>query len=178
VTQEQTKTQSTSRTIPAQTKIVNSYYGILGLHPSASAIAIRQAYRDLSKRYHPDTTTLPQEVAKTKFQQLNEAYGTLSNPEKRSLYDLKIGYSRWNVIQSPSDLQQPNTTESKKWSNSAYLDPSDRPLSSGEIFALLMMGVTLVGCLILVVAIAFMRGDAIFPQSALPHGFTSLGARY
>ncbi|NEO46800.1 MAG: J domain-containing protein, partial [Moorea sp. SIO4A3] len=33
-----------------------SYYEILGLHPSASPIAIRRAYRQLSKRYHPDTT--------------------------------------------------------------------------------------------------------------------------
>lgn len=171
MTQKQTNNQSTSRTISAQTRIANSYYAILRLHPSASVIEIRQSYRELSKLYHPDTTTLPQEVAKTKFQQLNEAYGTLSNPERRSLYDLKIGYSRWNVIQTPQDFSEPTKNNSQKWSNSAYLDPSDRPLSSGEIFALLMMGLTLLGCLLLVIAIAFLRGDAIFPESALPQGF-------
>ncbi|NEP37592.1 DnaJ domain-containing protein, partial [Moorena sp. SIO3B2] len=43
-----------------------SYYEILGLHPSASPIAIRRAYRQLSKRYHPDTTDLPTETATIK----------------------------------------------------------------------------------------------------------------
>jgi curved DNA-binding protein CbpA len=32
-----------------------TYYALLGLHPSASAIEIRRAYRELSKKYHPDT---------------------------------------------------------------------------------------------------------------------------
>ncbi|PLZ75857.1 molecular chaperone DnaJ, partial [Fischerella thermalis WC217] len=31
----------------------NTYYTLLGLHPSASPIEIRRAYRELSKRYHP-----------------------------------------------------------------------------------------------------------------------------
>jgi len=53
---------------------------LLGLHPSASAIEIRRAYRELSKRYHPDTTDLPPAIAIVKFQQLNEAYAALSNP--------------------------------------------------------------------------------------------------
>ncbi|NEO60664.1 MAG: J domain-containing protein, partial [Moorea sp. SIO4G2] len=43
-----------------------TYYEILGLHPSASPIAIRRAYRQLSKRYHPDTTDLPTETATIK----------------------------------------------------------------------------------------------------------------
>ena len=60
-----------------------SYYVLLGLPPSASALEIRRAYRELSKRYHPDTTELPTAIATAKFQQLNEAYATLSNPERR-----------------------------------------------------------------------------------------------
>ncbi len=35
-----------------------TYYSLLGLHPSASVIDIRRSYRELSKRYHPDTTDL------------------------------------------------------------------------------------------------------------------------
>ena len=49
--------------IPAKSKFVNSYYAILGLYPTASAVEIRRAYRELSKRYHPDTTDLAPEVA-------------------------------------------------------------------------------------------------------------------
>ncbi len=168
VTQDQTTSQSTSRKISADTRFANSHYAILGLHPSVSVIDIRRAYRELSKRYHPDTTQLPSAVATAKFQQLNEAYATLSNSDRRSLYDLKIGYSRWNVMQMPTDLRQPVTETQQKWSNSAYLDSSDRPLSSGEIFALFIMGLTLIGCLILAIVIGVVRGDEIFPTSALP----------
>ena len=91
MSQHQTTAQSTSRAIPVHSRFAHSYYAILGLHPSASVIEIRQAYRELSKRYHPDTTELTAEVATDKFRRLNEAYGILSNPERRSLYDLKIG---------------------------------------------------------------------------------------
>jgi len=162
VNQEQAKTQSTEPWIPASTRLANSYYAILGLHPSASAIEIRRSYRELSKCYHPDTTELPSDLATAKFQQLNEAYATLSNPERRSLYDLKIGYSRWNVIQTPQNLEQSKQGSSKKVSNSAYLDPTDRPLSAGEIFVLFILGLTFIGCLLLVLIVGLIRGDAVY----------------
>jgi DnaJ-class molecular chaperone len=135
-----------------------NYYSLLGLHPGASVIEIRRAYRELSKHYHPDTTTLPTPVAIAQFQQLNEAYATLTNPEKRFNYDLKIGYSPFGVIQPPSDLNRP--VSQHDWSKSAYLDANDRPLSPGEIFALFVMGLTILGCLLLAIAIGLTRGDA------------------
>jgi DnaJ-class molecular chaperone len=140
-----------------------TYYSLLGLHPSASVIEIRRAYRELSKRYHPDTTDLPAALATTKFQQINEAYATLSSPERRQSYDLKIGYSRFTVIQAPPDLNHP-VSQPYNWSKSAYLDASDRPLSSGEIFALFILVLTFVGCLLLVIAIGFTRGEAAFQR--------------
>ena len=139
---------------PPQTQLINTYYDLMGLHPSASTITIRRTYRQLSKKYHPDTTSLPPNIATAKFQRINEAYAVLSSPEKRSLYDLKIGYSRVNVIQAPNWSQ----ADTEKWSKTAYLDPTDRPLSSGEIFVLLLLGFTFVGCLALVLAIAYLRG--------------------
>lgn len=142
-----------------------SYYTLLGLHPTASAIEIRRAYRELSKSYHPDTTDLPSALAITKFQQLNEAYATLSNPERRLTYDLKIGYSRLSVIQAPPDLNSPS--RSHRHSSSAYLDPTDRPLSAGEIFALFILGLTFLGCLLLAIAIGLMRGDPAFQPVVL-----------
>ena len=71
-----------------------NHYELLGVKPTASAQDIRRAYRELSKLYHPDTTELAAAIAVEKFQALNEAYGTLSNPEQRLSYDHKIGYSR------------------------------------------------------------------------------------
>ncbi|MEB3121426.1 MAG: J domain-containing protein [Snowella sp.] len=160
MTQENANPQSKTRSIPTQSRLIHSHYAILGLHPSASVIEIRRAYRELSKTYHPDTTTLPSEVATRKFQRLNEAYGIISNPERRSLYDLQIGYSRWNVIQIPTDLQQSNQ-KTETWSKSAYLDPNDRPLSAGEIFSLCLLALTLLGCLGLAFLIAWLRGDSL-----------------
>ncbi|MEP0869144.1 J domain-containing protein [Trichocoleus desertorum AS-A10] len=138
-----------------------NYYALLGLHPSASPQQIRRAYRDLSKQLHPDTTTLPPAIATAKFQQLNEAYATVSNPERRVAYDLKIGYSRLHVMQAPADLNR-SASQSRRYSSSAYLDPTDRPLSPGEIFALFILGVTFVACLVLAIAIGLTRGDIAF----------------
>jgi DnaJ-class molecular chaperone len=149
-----------------------TYYSLLGLHPSASAIEIRRAYRELSKRYHPDTTDLPTTVAVPKFQQLNEAYATLSSPERRLTYDLKIGYSRFGVIQAPSDLNHP-VSSPYDWSKSAYLDATDRPLSAGEIFALFIIGLTFLACLLLIIAIGLTRGEAAF-QTQQPQPTTTL----
>ncbi|ELS03830.1 DnaJ-class molecular chaperone with C-terminal Zn finger domain [Xenococcus sp. PCC 7305] len=151
----QQRTTRATKNITDASHFVNTYYSILGLHPAASVIEIRRTYRKLSKKYHPDTTEQPLAVAEAKFRQINEAYATLSNPERRSLYDMKIGYSRINVIQAPHgwefDIDEPQ-------SNSAYLDPIDRPLSAGEIFMLLLLGITFLGCILLVLTVAYLRG--------------------
>ncbi|TVP62103.1 MAG: J domain-containing protein [Nodularia sp. (in: Bacteria)] len=139
-----------------------TYYGLLGLHPSASVIDIRRAYWELSKQYHPDTTELPATVATTKFQQINEAYATLSSPEKRLSYDTKIGYSRFGVIQAPTDLNHP-VRQPYDYSKSMYLDASDRPLSAGEIFVLFVLGLTLAGCVLVAIAVAVIRGESNIP---------------
>jgi len=159
VTPNEGTANSKSQKIPGQTPLGSSYYGLLGLHPSASPIEIRRSYRELSKLYHPDTTELPPAVATAKFQQLNNAYATLSNPERRLAYDLKIGYSRQNVIGPPPGFNTPVSASGKKTSNSAYLDPTDRPLSPGEMFALFIMGASLIGCLVLAIAIGLIRGN-------------------
>jgi curved DNA-binding protein CbpA len=158
VTSNEGTAKTKSQKIPSKTPLGSSYYGLLGLHPSASPIEIRRSYRELSKLYHPDTTNLSPAVATAKFQQLNNAYATLSNPERRIAYDLKIGYSRINAIQQPSNFNTPASESRGKKFDSAYLDPTDRPLSAGEIFALFIMAATLLGCLALAIAIGLIRG--------------------
>lgn len=156
-----TETQSPQAKLERKKLFSHTYYGVLGLHPSASSLEIRKAYRDLSKLYHPDTTLLSTKLAKTKFQELNEAYATLCNPQKRSLYDLKIGYSRWHVIQPNQKLKDLNNHQESDYLKSAYLDATERPLSAGEVFALFMMGFTILGCLFLALIIAWLRGDVL-----------------
>jgi len=142
----------------AEQKIDSTYYDLLGLTPAASVQDIRRAYRELSKLYHPDTTALPAAIATATFQDLNEAYATLISLERRLVYDLKIGHSRVRVMQPSIDLSR-SGSDSRRYRSSAYFDPSDRPLSAGEIFALFILGVTFVGCLILVIAVGMTRGD-------------------
>ncbi|HEY9616415.1 MAG TPA: hypothetical protein V6C64_06225, partial [Microcoleaceae cyanobacterium] len=87
---------------------------------------------------------------------------TLSQPERRIAYDRTIGYSRVPVIQPLPSLHHPPAT-SRSYPSSAYLDPTDRPLSPGEIFALFILALTFIGCLVLAIAIGLTRGDAITP---------------
>lgn len=141
--------------------VTNTYYQLLKVHPSVSPIEIRRAYRELSKLYHPDTTELPLEEAKQKFQQLNQAYGTLANPQSRLLYDMQIGYSRWNVIHNPYDTRPHSSTEKYSPNKSAYLEPHERSLSAGELFALLLMLGTIGGCILLALTLAWLRTSAI-----------------
>jgi len=61
------------------------YYDILGIGRDASESAIKKAYRELSYKTHPDRNTSPD--ASVKMQQLNEAYETLKDPQKKREYD-------------------------------------------------------------------------------------------
>ncbi|MEA5452231.1 J domain-containing protein [Leptolyngbya sp. CCNP1308] len=135
-----------------------THYDQLGVKPTASPQQIRRAFRDLSKLYHPDTTDLPAIEATEKFQQLNEAYAILSSPDRRWAYDQQVGYSRISVMQPLEPLSRPATPQRREPAN-MYLDPTDRPLSAGEIFALFILGLTFVACLALVVTVSLTRGD-------------------
>ena len=61
------------------------YYQTLGVEKTADAKEIKQAYRRLAKRYHPDAN--PDKNAEARFKEINEAYEVLSDPEKRAHYD-------------------------------------------------------------------------------------------
>ena len=67
------------------------YYAILGVQKDASAEDIKQAYRLLAKRHHPDLNPgKNKSQAEDKFKEINEAYEVLHDPEKKVKYD-KIG---------------------------------------------------------------------------------------
>lgn len=62
------------------------YYQILGLDKTASEKDIKNAYRKLARKYHPDLNPDDKEAQK-KFQELNEANEVLSDADKRKKYD-------------------------------------------------------------------------------------------
>ena len=64
-----------------------NHYELLRIKADASAQELRQAFRRLSKHYHPDTTELPEREAAEGFRHLQQAYLTLLDPERRRAYD-------------------------------------------------------------------------------------------
>ncbi|TMC80308.1 MAG: J domain-containing protein, partial [Chloroflexi bacterium] len=67
------------------------YYKILGVSKDASEKEIKQAYRKLARKYHPDVNPDNKE-AEEKFKEINEANEVLSDPEKRQKYDEMSSY--------------------------------------------------------------------------------------
>jgi len=59
-----------------------NYYDILGVEKDVDQASIKKAFRDLSKKHHPDIGG-----DEEKFKEINEAYITLSDPQKRKEYD-------------------------------------------------------------------------------------------
>jgi curved DNA-binding protein len=68
------------------------YYGILGVKRESTADEIRNAFRKLARKYHPDVAR-DKKHAEERFKEINEAYEVLSDPDKRSRYD-QVG-SEW-----------------------------------------------------------------------------------
>ncbi len=68
-----------------------NYYIILEVKSTATFDEIKSAYRVLAKKYHPDKN-IGNKAAEEYFKEIQQAYGILSNPEKRKKYDLKQSF--------------------------------------------------------------------------------------
>src|SRR4030067_2389219 len=63
----------------------NDFYDTLGVGKNASDDEIKTAFRKLARQYHPDVNK--EHDAEEKFKEINEAYGVLSDSDKRARYD-------------------------------------------------------------------------------------------
>ena len=59
----------------------------MGVKKDASEAEIKKAFKKLAIKYHPDKNQDDPEAAKSKFQKIASAYETLSDPDKRRVYD-------------------------------------------------------------------------------------------
>lgn len=76
------------------------YYEVLGISRNASEDDIRNAFRRLARKYHPDVNDSPD--AEERFKEINEAYGVLSDEEKRAAYD-RFGHQGVKVANGGMD---------------------------------------------------------------------------
>ena len=72
-----------------------NYYKCLGVQPDAEYEVIKAAYKALSKKYHPDTSSHPKSEAEARMKEINKAYDVLSNPAKRKEYDNEFDSSQY-----------------------------------------------------------------------------------
>ena len=110
-----------------------SYYKILGVNENASNHELRKAFCKLSIELHPDTTSLEIDVAKSKFQEVLEAYEHLNNSNLRKIYDDKL---------KENSKSKNNTNVLNNLvidSNNQNLIGNRRPFSNGELFSLFLL---------------------------------------
>jgi len=68
---------------------MKDFYYILGIDANCTSTEIREAYRKLSKKFHPDLNQNDNYFA-SRFKDVNEAYETLIDPARRSKYDAAL----------------------------------------------------------------------------------------
>lgn len=93
---------------------MKNYYEILQISRTATNDVIRAAYKALSVKYHPDNNKGFPEEAEIKFKEVQEAYETLSDPEKRIQYDRILDEKNKPIINDKSREEIDKSSHPKK----------------------------------------------------------------
>lgn len=92
-----------------------NYYKALGVASYASPEEIKKAYYSLMKQYHPDNYKGDSKIAQAMIRELNEAYDTLSNPDKKLIYDYDLRHNaRESTESSSKQRDDANNTMNKE----------------------------------------------------------------
>lgn len=93
-----------------------NYYAILGVNKTAGVDEIKQKFRKLALKYHPDRNQ-GNKVAEAKFKEISEAYDVLSDEDKRSKYDRFGQYWQQGTANEPKTSSVRNNVNTKVDSN-------------------------------------------------------------
>lgn len=88
--------------------IKRTYYEILDVSRTATQEQIKKCYRQLARRHHPDVAD-DKAAARLAFLQINEAYQTLTNPDKRVIYDAEMDRQIAGPTPRPGQSRRPAT---------------------------------------------------------------------
>ena len=99
-----------------------NYYKILGIPKTASDKEIKNIYRRLARKYHPDLNP-GDKKAEEQFKVINEAYEVIGNPEKRKKYD-DLG-ANWEQVQRNHEYAQRYTQPGFEWGTTKDFDLGD-----------------------------------------------------
>ena len=116
-----------------------THYDVLGVPPSASAAAVRDAYRRLAREHHPDRAMASGSAAgAVSMPEINEAYRVLNDPARRAVYDASL---RNGPVppRGPAAPPRPSTSEPAPTMPTfpSHLGPARFPWRSVSFFAML-----------------------------------------
>lgn len=100
------------------------HYGALGIGRSADTEAVRQAYRDAVRRWHPDRDPSP--AAAAKFLAAQRAYQVLSDPKRRLEYDRDTANSIADLLLIPLPFLRKQAERLLRGGNAVLQDLAER----------------------------------------------------
>jgi curved DNA-binding protein len=99
------------------------YYATLGVNKSSTEKEIKQAYRKMARKHHPDVNP-GDKNAESKFKEINEAYEVLGDPEKRKKYDeLGSNWKMYEQSQRPGAQGGGSPFDGAQWGNFGGAQP-------------------------------------------------------
>ena len=104
------------------------YYRVLGVLDDAEDIVIKAAYKALAQRYHPDKWAGDSAEATRRIADINEAYGVLSDPVKRKVYDAQREKAAYQAEPESDDL---NSSVEADWNKVIEYSPDLVEIAAG-----------------------------------------------
>lgn len=111
-------------------KTDKNYYEILGVTPDSEFFEVKTAYRKLARKFHPDINKAPDSIKK--FKDIQEAYETLSDNQKRKNYNMVNGYYTTPKNKRTEEKECAPQSEPLKNKQASYSERKDENLSEKQ----------------------------------------------